>query len=112
MTLLWEAYDPDPASNTQPPPLGAPENATKLKSTNEIDRRMMAAISEIGTWVQDRFNTLGTMADQNAATVAITGGTVGDVDLQGSRIATTNIDNTNAIDGGAITYGKISSTVL
>ena len=51
MTMLWEAYAPTAAENTADPPIGAPERATRLKNVNDIERRMMAAIREIGDWL-------------------------------------------------------------
>lgn len=114
---LWEDYDADPSQNVAPPPLGAPENTTKLKAVNEIDRRMMAAISEIGTWVQDRFATLGSMADQNSADVHITGGFITgggtqNIMLDDTTLQYCGIGSTNAIDGGAIKSGSIDPARL
>lgn len=100
--MLYEDYNVDPALNTAPPPIGAPETTTKLKNTNEIDRRMMAAIKEIGEWVEARFGDLGTMADQDATAVNIDGGTIDGC----------TVSSTNTIDGAALKTGTIPAARL
>lgn len=112
MAYLWEDYDSLPSNNTSPPPIGAPEGTTKMKNTNEIDRRMMAAIAEIGDWVQTTFATLKGMSIQDPAAVNIDGGTLDVVTINASAITFSDIDATSTIHADAIKFGVINPANL
>lgn len=112
MAYLFEDYSSIPSENVSPPPIGAPEDTTKMKNTNEIDRRMMAAISEIGDWVTTTFATLKGMSTQDPALVAITGGTLANVNVAGSNIGTTTIGGDNDIDAAGIKRGTVDPARL
>lgn len=49
--MLWEQYKQDPAQNNAEPPIGAPENTLRQRDLNNIARRMMAAMAEMGDWI-------------------------------------------------------------
>jgi hypothetical protein len=112
MAYLWEDYDSLPSNNTSPPPIGAPEGTTKMKNTNEIDRRMMAAISEIGEWVQTTFATLQGMSTQDPTAVNIDGGTLDEVFINSSTITYTSIDGMSDMHADAIKRGVIDPARL
>jgi len=48
---IYTQFDPDPALNSKPSPLGAPEGATAFKQVSDTLRTVMAAIAELGALV-------------------------------------------------------------
>lgn len=78
----WQDYQATPGDNNSPPPVGAPEGMPP-SSVNDIMREMMSVIQQLGQSTQDTFADLGTMAQQNANAVAITGGSISGVTLAG-----------------------------
>jgi microcystin-dependent protein len=68
-------YKTNPAENTMAPPVGAPENLP-TNQVNNIQREMMSVIRQLGDQTEADILALGTMSEQDADAVAITGGTV------------------------------------
>lgn len=107
----WKEYDSNPDNNTKPPPLGAPENTTRKKDLNDIERQIMATIHEIGEWLehvvggptQDPDFTLGTMAAQNSNAVSISGGTI---------VGSTTINDQVTVYAEAVKTGTLPTSVV
>ena len=73
---IGDGYDPVPGNNNSAPPTGAPEgNATS--TVNDIQRNDKAAIKQNAENLAAINAALGTMAEQDANAVNITGGTIG-----------------------------------
>lgn len=99
MPMIWEGWDADPGNNGKPPPDGAPEGRTSHGALSDICRRIMAAVYEIGSQLQTLTeDTLGTMAEQDADDVEITGGTI----ASGASI------DAAALKSGTIPIGRLT----
>jgi hypothetical protein len=75
-----DGFSRDPAANSAPPPLGAPQGGLPVKRISATFRTAMAAIAEC--WQGPTDGTFGVkslrgMAAQDPANVAITGGKIG-----------------------------------
>lgn len=76
-------FQPEPDDNTAAPPVGAPEGSYQGKWVNNTFRYLMAAVRNLGDNTPkipgggDPTLQVGTMAYQNAASVNISGGTIG-----------------------------------
>lgn len=79
MTIA-DNFDPDPAKNNKTPPNGAPQGGLALKRVSASFRYVMAAIAELNVTLK----TFKGMAAQDPAAVAITGGTIKNVTLEGA----------------------------
>lgn len=90
-------YKVNPPENNGPPPVGAPENMP-TNQVNNVQREMMSVIRQLGDTAMAAIDDLGTMANQNADTVAITGGTV-TATLAGPGAGITNLKAQNLIEG-------------
>lgn len=84
MPSKWEAYSTNADANTGAPPIGAPEGM-RADALNNTMRHMMAGIKELGNELrtgeadgtgEGGTDSYGTMAQQDADAVDITGGTV------------------------------------
>ncbi len=74
-TPIADGYDPVPGNNNSPPPTGAPEGQA-TSTVNDSMRDTKAAVNQNWQNVEAVNNALGTMAEQDASAVAITGGTI------------------------------------
>lgn len=73
---IWSDYQTTPGDNNSAPPVGAPEGMAP-SAVDDTMREMMSVVRQLGDEViTNGLAMLGTMADQNANNVAITGGTV------------------------------------
>src|SRR3954470_12045271 len=75
-----DGFSRDPASNSAPPPLGAPQGGLPVKRISATFRTAMAAIAEC--WQRPSDTAIGVrnlrgMAAQDPNAVAITGGKIG-----------------------------------
>lgn len=69
-------YSATSADNNTAPPVGAPEGMYP-SAVDDTMREMMSVVRQLGDQTQSTFTALGTMSQQNANAVNITGGTVG-----------------------------------
>jgi hypothetical protein len=95
---LWSDYKPLPADNVAAPPVGAPEGMWP-SATNDVLREVMSVINQLGQQVTDTFAGLGSMANQSAANVNITGGTISGVTISGNGGGLTNLNASNLATG-------------
>src|SRR3954463_5464123 len=75
-----DGFSRDPAANSSPPPLGAPQGGLPVKRISATFRTAMAAIAECWQGPSDTapgVKSLRGMAVQDPAAVAITGGKIG-----------------------------------
>src|SRR4051794_22079473 len=75
-----DGFSRDPAANSSPPPLGAPQGGLPVKRISATFRTAMAAIAECWNGATDGavgVKNLRGMAVQDPAAVAITGGRIG-----------------------------------
>lgn len=86
-----------PAENNGPPPVGAPENMP-TSQVNNVMREIMSVIRQLGDSAMAAIDDLGSMANQNADAVAITGGTV-NATLSGPGGGITNLKAQALIEG-------------
>jgi hypothetical protein len=101
---LYSDYSATPADNNSPPPVGAPEGMYP-SSVNDTMREMMSVIRQLGDQVGTTFAGLGTMATQNADSVAITGGSV-------TATLAGNGSNISGLNAGALTTGTVPQQAL
>jgi hypothetical protein len=90
-------YKTIPSENNSPPPVGAPEGMP-TSQVNNIAREMMSVIRQLGDQTQADIAALGTMSQQNADAVAITGGTI-TATFTGAGGGLTNLKAQNLIEG-------------
>jgi hypothetical protein len=95
---IWSDYKPLPADNVAAPPVGAPEGMWP-SATNDVLREVMSVINQLGQQVTDTFAGLGSMANQSAANVNITGGTISGVTISGNGAGLTNLNASNLATG-------------
>jgi hypothetical protein len=95
---IWSDYKPLPADNVAAPPVGAPEGMWP-SATNDVLREVMSVINKLGQQVTDTFAGLGSMANQSAANVNITGGTISGVTISGNGGGLTNLNASNLATG-------------
>jgi hypothetical protein len=93
----WRDYSAVPTENNGPPPVGAPEFMPTAQ-TNNVSREVMSVIRQMGDEFDGLLDGLGTMAQQDATAVAITGGTI-TATLAGPGAGVTNLKAQNLIEG-------------
>src|SRR3954447_6097896 len=75
-----DGFSRDPAANSSPPPLGAPQGGLPVKRISATFRTLMASVAECWGGATDGavgVKNLRGMATQDPAAVAITGGRIG-----------------------------------
>src|SRR3954451_16598184 len=75
-----DGFSRDPAANSSPPPLGAPQGGLPVKRISATLRTLMASVAECWQGPSDTapgVKNLRGMAAQDPANVAITGGKIG-----------------------------------
>src|SRR3954454_19851203 len=75
-----DGFSRDPAANSSPPPLGAPQGGLPVKRISATLRTLMASVAECWQGPSDTapgVKNLRGMAIQDPAAVAITGGRIG-----------------------------------
>ena len=100
-------YQANPGDNNSPPPVGAPEGMFPA-AVNDVLREIMSVIRQLGDQVSTTFSGLGSMAQQNAGAVAITGGAV-NANLTGNGAGITAL-NAQALSNGPIQPGLLAGT--